>query len=64
MLNFHRFQYQVVIDVDEAIIPTNPDDYTWHDLLKRLDFDQEYVAFLPENSRKPHSTSNFSITFL
>lgn len=44
------YEYIVVMDPDEIIAPRKAEDYTLHDLVKRLDHTKEIVAFQPRNS--------------
>lgn len=45
-----RFKYVTIFDVDEVIVPTNPEDYTWRDLEKRFSISENYDAFSPLHS--------------
>jgi hypothetical protein len=44
----HRYQFIVNLDVDEVIVPTNPKDNTWRDLLKY--FNRHYAGFRPKHA--------------
>lgn len=48
-----RFKFIAVLDADEVIIPMKPEDYTWHDLMKRFDHNKGYTSILPNNVIMP-----------
>jgi hypothetical protein len=48
-----RFEFLAVLDVDEVIIPRKSEDYTWHDLMKRFDYDKGYTSITPYNIIMP-----------
>jgi hypothetical protein len=59
--NMNLYDYIVVIDTDEVIMPVNDADYTWEDILARVDdriYIDGYIAnnvFFPETGSPKHS---------
>lgn len=48
------YKYIAVMDTDEVIVPTEPEDYSWHDLVKRFDLTKRIVSFIPRNVIMPN----------
>jgi hypothetical protein len=59
--NMNLYDYIVVIDTDEVIVPVNDADYTWEDILARVDdriYIDGYIAdnvFFPETGSPKYS---------
>jgi hypothetical protein len=49
--NRNLYKYFVVLDTDEVIFPTKPEDWTWHDLVnKRYEMSKGIVSFMSWNA--------------